>query len=417
MQFDVPGILKKFEKFHDLLVHEIFLTAAFLVKRHPSLPLLRKRSNPMHRLRLFTLRAVPQMPFSILSGIPRISTSTLSPLRQSVLPRLLTTNSHASRTVSNAAAPAAAPELVSENTARYHFLLRAVDLHGLVYQERTPPAGVRPLRYYAHSDVLSRVTARFGGLDGLAREKERLYKRGVLFHDPLEADAADAADADKPADKSPTDASLMIARIMAASIRAQPSSSPKPVQPAASATPTTNSAPKNDLTQEIATDSKILQVLVDIWQKVSRVLRLPELPSAVQSVPPILDSSFASLLKQLAQAIANASREHFQFFLRYLRSGRVDAEAAKRTSEQTAEHVPLGANSALSVGLGGNAIIFALKAVNTMLTGSSTMLVEAVHSLVDVANQYLLKRAAEGMESRPADSLHPCVILHILLLM
>jgi hypothetical protein len=239
----------------------------------------------------------------------------------------------------------------------------------------------------------------------------------VLFHDPLEADAADAADADKPADKSPTDASLMIARIMAASIRAQPSSSPKPVQPAASATPTTNSAPKNDLTQEIATDSKILQVLVDIWQKVSRVLRLPELPSAVQSVPPILDSSFASLLKQLAQAIANASREHFQFFLRYLRSGRVDAEAAKRTSEQTAEHVPLGANSALSVGLGGNAIIFALKAVNTMLTGSSTMLVEAVHSLVDVANQYLLKRAAEGMESRPADSLHPCVILHILLLM
>jgi hypothetical protein len=60
----------------------------------------------------------------------------------------------------------------------------------------------------------------------------------------------------------------------------------------------------------------------------------------------------------------------------------------------------LGSNAALTVGLGGNIIIFCLKAINAVLTGSSTMLVEVFHSLIDALNQYWLKRTSVQMDQR-----------------
>jgi hypothetical protein len=73
----------------------------------------------------------------------------------------------------------------------------------------------------------------------------------------------------------------------------------------------------------------------------------------------------------------------------------------------------LGSNAALTVGLGGNIIIFALKAVNALLTGSSTMLVEVFHSLIDALNQYWLKRTSVQMDQRQVCNDCVCLCLRL----
>lgn len=92
--------------------------------------------------------------------------------------------------------------------------------------------------------------------------------------------------------------------------------------------------------------------------------------------------------------------------------------ASNSSSDSHAHETPLGAwlarwvggsNAALTVGLGGNIVIFAMKAVNALLTGSSTMLVEVFHSLIDALNQYWLKRTSSQMDQRQVRRTRMCL--------
>ena len=63
-------------------------------------------------------------------------------------------------------------------------------------------------------------------------------------------------------------------------------------------------------------------------------------------------------------------------------------------------------NSAIFTAAGANLAIAAAKFVGAFLTGSSAMLAEGTHSLVDTANQILLLVGLKRAE-KPADARHP----------
>lgn len=67
---------------------------------------------------------------------------------------------------------------------------------------------------------------------------------------------------------------------------------------------------------------------------------------------------------------------------------------------------PHGSNKTLYTALGANALIAVAKFCGALYTGSSAMMSEGVHSLVDTGNQMLLLYGKKD-SSRPADAAHP----------
>jgi hypothetical protein len=266
---------------------------------------------------------------------------------------------------------------VSTKVAKTFYLLRDIDLQGLVYRENvvsnpTVVSAPTSVRYYRVKDILDRVSVRFGSLDDIKREKERLNRKGVA--------TADNHAEDTPAFTAPLAAASGTS--VAGAAAGTPVADPPSVSPSQSFIPkptTVSPTPIFPVFLSFRTVASSFVKNFTVWlhfrnpfRRLSALAwwRRHEGHDSISS-PVSPPTMLRDILRPMFSTVTAAISNNILFFIRYVQGHATtqtdvpnDYSASftkPRLPPSHAHATYLGNNAALSVGLGGNVAILVLK--------------------------------------------------------